>query len=218
MKRLSILSALLFLASLAVGPMVFAADKSAQSSSSQGAVQQQQEQANPSEAMTSQKGKEESAVKGKEGAASRKGKEEAAKEESAAEAGHGKWELGRLERSSEILGKEVYDKKGQKIGKVEEFGIDPRSGRIVTALIGTGGILGAGEKYHAVPFRSLRMDSNGHLALNIDRARFEAGPAYEKDRWAQANPGDVYSYYGEHPYWEGQKASEARRTPETKSE
>src|SRR5690242_17286405 len=53
------------------------------------------------------------------------------------------------ERENKLIGKTVLTTDNQKLGKIENVIVDLESGRTLYAVIGSGGILGAGEKKYA---------------------------------------------------------------------
>ena len=58
----------------------------------------------------------------------------------------------RTHRASKIIGTEVRNADGKKIGTVKDLVIDdPQSGRISQVVIAVGGVLGVGDKLFAVP-------------------------------------------------------------------
>jgi PRC-barrel domain len=60
--------------------------------------------------------------------------------------------------------------------------VDP-DGKIITAVIGVGGVLGAGQKDVAVPFKDLKItERNGKEWLVLDRTKddLKNAPAYDK--------------------------------------
>src|SRR5215471_6229893 len=57
--------------------------------------------------------------------------------------------------ASKVQGKSVYNTKGEKIGHVEDIVLDKMSNSIEFAVLGFGGVLGMGEKFHPVPWALL---------------------------------------------------------------
>src|SRR6266404_1515000 len=54
--------------------------------------------------------------------------------------------FGYVERADKLIGKQVRSSDDEKLGKIENLVIDLESGRILYVVVGSGGILGAGEK------------------------------------------------------------------------
>ncbi|TGW07672.1 PRC-barrel domain containing protein, partial [Mesorhizobium sp. M2D.F.Ca.ET.145.01.1.1] len=54
--------------------------------------------------------------------------------------------------ASRVIGTTVYNTQGDSIGSIEDVMLDKTSNGIMFAVIGFGGFLGVGEKYHAIPW------------------------------------------------------------------
>ena len=61
---------------------------------------------------------------------------------------------------SKVLGTKVRDPAGEKIGEVKDVVVDKESNRIMFAVLSFGGFLGMAEKYHPLPWASLKYDEN----------------------------------------------------------
>lgn len=109
--------------------------------------------------------------------------------------------------ASSFEGETVVNAQGESLGEIEEVMLDVRGGRIAYAVLSVGGLLGIGEKYFAVPWRALTMDTdNKRFVLDVDKERLKNAPGFDKDHWpAMADErwaGNVHTYYGTRPYWE----------------
>lgn len=58
-----------------------------------------------------------------------------------------------------MKGANVYNPAGDKLGSVDDIMIDKVSGRAIYAVMSFGGFLGTGEKYHPLPWATLRYDT-----------------------------------------------------------
>lgn len=58
-------------------------------------------------------------------------------------------------RATRVIGTDVCSPSGSKIGKVEDVVLDKLDNSIAFAVVGFGGILGMGEKFHPIPWASL---------------------------------------------------------------
>ena len=56
--------------------------------------------------------------------------------------------LGRAEKASDLIGMEVKNYQGEKLGKVDDLVLDVETGRIVQVILSTGGIIGIGDTLH----------------------------------------------------------------------
>lgn len=73
----------------------------------------------------------------------------------AAEASH---EL-KAVRLSKLDGVNIYDNESKKIGEVKDVVLDPSSGQVQHAVVSIGGVMGIGDKEHAVPLKDLKVYS-----------------------------------------------------------
>ena len=109
-------------------------------------------------------------------------------------------------KASEVIGREVRNRSGEKLGKVEELVLDPASGSVEYAVISFGGFLGMGDKLFAVPFDLLeapeitREGEGNHFLFDVERSRMEQAPGFEKDNWPDVHSVDwhdvVDNFYG----------------------
>ena len=109
--------------------------------------------------------------------------------------------------SKTLLGTEVMNKNGEKLGKVEDIMIDLGTGRIGYVVLSFGGVLGMGDKLFAVPWASLLVDQdNKKLVMEANKELLKNAPGFDKNNWPQHPNGmwvkDVYRFYNQEPYWE----------------
>lgn len=109
-------------------------------------------------------------------------------------------------KATEIIGKEVTDASGKKLGKVDELAVDVESGRVSLVLLNVGGVLGVGGKTVAIPPRSFTYDPlNKSLRVNLDQNKLEAAPEFELTKWKEGVTTNqivaTYRHYGEDPYF-----------------
>lgn len=100
-----------------------------------------------------------------------------------------------------VNGTAVYQREGEKIGKVEDLAIHKENGTIEYAILSFGGFLGMGEKYHAVPWDLLTYDAEkGGYVIPLDKSQLEKAPNFDADElsgWNDAASRDgIYGYYG----------------------
>ena len=100
-----------------------------------------------------------------------------------------------------IIGSKVINLKGETLGKIENLVVDVDTGRIVYAVLESGGFLDIGDKLFPVPWGSLAaLPSEGIFFLNQSKEQMEKAPAFDKNklpnmgdmRWGA----DVLKYYG----------------------
>jgi len=109
-------------------------------------------------------------------------------------------------RASRVIGTEVKDTSGKTLGKVEDLILDKTDNAIMFAVIGFGGFLGIGDKYHPVPWSALDYDpAEGAFVVPFTKEQLEAAPAdtikelTKDDGMAMRNV--TYDYYGAERYW-----------------
>ncbi len=84
--------------------------------------------------------------------------------------------------ASRVQGTNVYNSAGETIGEVKDIVLDKTSNSIMYAVVGFGGFLGIGERYHAMPWSSLDYNENvGGYVVPMSRDVLEKAPAYEID-------------------------------------
>jgi sporulation protein YlmC with PRC-barrel domain len=109
-------------------------------------------------------------------------------------------------RASRAIGTSVYNTQGEKMGKVEDVMLDKNSNAIMYAVVGFGGFLGMGEKYHPVPWSTLdySTDKDGYV-VPFTKEQLKAAPADGIDQLTrndgEATRDSVYKYYKVTPYW-----------------
>jgi sporulation protein YlmC with PRC-barrel domain len=103
--------------------------------------------------------------------------------------------------SSTIVGDKVYNHLDEDLGKIKDIMIDIQEGRIDYVVIEFGGFLGIGEKYFAVPFKALSINTERHaFILNQTREVLEQAPGFDKDHWPDTNAHQLSSST---TYWGG---------------
>ena len=81
-------------------------------------------------------------------------------------------------RASKVIGTTVKDSAGERLGKVEDVVLDKQSNSILFGVMSFGGVLGMGEKYHAVPWAALDYDeSENAYIINLTKEQLKAAPA-----------------------------------------
>ena len=109
-------------------------------------------------------------------------------------------------RAKKVIGSEVKDTSGATIGKVEDIMLDKQSSNIMYAVVGFGGFLGMGEKYHPVPWSQLDYrKSEGAYVVPYTKEQLKAAPADSLDELTRddgmAYRDRAYEYYKVKPYW-----------------
>lgn len=124
------------------------------------------------------------------------------------------WE--RQHRASKILGTDVHDLKGEKIGSVHDIVIDPRTANIDYVVVSFGGIMGIGSKYFAVPWKAMRLTEDAkYYVLNVDREMLKTASGFDKERWPDMANQDWAN--GVEKDWQDPRSTGASGTPREES-
>jgi len=115
--------------------------------------------------------------------------------------------IGHVERASKIVGQQVTNEAGDKVGKVDDLLVDLAAGRIAEVIVSSGGFLGVGDELSGIPPSVFRYDmANGKLALHVDRETLNRAPRFKDSDWSSYTmPNrvtEVYTAYGVQPYYD----------------
>jgi len=118
--------------------------------------------------------------------------------------------LGALWRANHIIGAEVRDTQGGKLGKVEDLALDLENGRVAEVIVATGGLMGMDVRLFAVPPASFGWDDDKKiLRFNADKSRFQNAPEFPLASWSEATTAesvrDIYQRYGAEPYFKSDR-------------
>ena len=109
--------------------------------------------------------------------------------------------------ASKVKGTPVYNSNGDKIGTVEDIVLDKLSNNIMFAVLGSGGMLGMGEKFRPIPWSVLDYDPDkGGYVVPVTKDILQNGPAYRmedltSDDGEGAIRAEAFSYYNAERYW-----------------
>jgi sporulation protein YlmC with PRC-barrel domain len=109
--------------------------------------------------------------------------------------------------ASKVKGTPVYNNGGDRIGTVEDVVLDKLSNNIMFAVLGSGGMLGMGEKYRPIPWSILDYDTEkGGYIVPLDKAMLDNAPAYRMEDLTRADGeaairAETFSYYHAPQYW-----------------
>lgn len=109
-------------------------------------------------------------------------------------------------RARKVIGTSVKDPSGATIGKVEDIVLDKLSNHILFAVVGFGGFLGMGEKFHPIPWSVLDYDENVNAyVVNLTKEQLQLAPSFTMEELTRADGMEfrdrVYSYYQATKYW-----------------
>ena len=106
----------------------------------------------------------------------------------------------RLIASNRVEGTAVYNRDGEKLGRIEYFMVDKRSGQVQYAVMSFGGFLGIGDSYHPLPWKTLKYDTAmGGYVVDLDKEILKSGPSFragEEPDFDENYDRRVFDYYG----------------------
>jgi sporulation protein YlmC with PRC-barrel domain len=106
----------------------------------------------------------------------------------------------RLIASNRVEGTAVYNREGEKLGRIESFMVDKRSGQAEYAIMSFGGLFGMGDKHYPLPWNALEYDPDrGGYVVDLDKETLKSGPSYrpgEEPDFDRDFDRRVYDYYG----------------------
>ena len=98
--------------------------------------------------------------------------------------------------ATSIIGDKVHNEAGEDVGKIEDIMVDITTGKIEYVVIAFGGFMTIGEKYFAIPFRLLKVDTaNKAFIFNQPKEVLEKAPGFDLNHWPETN------LHGEEKYW-----------------
>ncbi len=101
--------------------------------------------------------------------------------------------------ATSMIANKVNNKLGERLGDIKDIMIDVNTGKIEYFIIEFGGFLGIGEKFFAIPFRLLRIDTVDEVfILDQQKEILEKAPGFDKDHWPKTNS---HEFDGSNSYW-----------------
>ena len=126
-----------------------------------------------------------------------------------------------------LIGTEIQNQQGEKIGEIDKILVDVESGRVGFVTMTSGGILGVGEDKYIVPFNALQQKAlqgmeaqvserqQRQVIFTLDRQQNQLKEVPEGDiEEALTQEGQsrgIHEYYGVSPYWEDDQRQQNRQ-------
>lgn len=105
--------------------------------------------------------------------------------------------------ASDLIGLNVTTPRGEKLGEINDFIVDPQSGKVVYTLVSA---RGSQDAFRAVPFGALKQDpapGAKRMILDVDQGKWTQAPVFLKTQTPsllQDQRGqEVFQYYGQAP-------------------
>lgn len=120
-------------------------------------------------------------------------------------------------KASSLIGHEIVNHQGEKLGKITDLVINRADGRIAFAVLSHGD----SKNLIAVPISAFAF-SEGKVALDISRDRLATAPSFDAANWPNISDRKTlensYRFFGASPYWEerGMKKEMQREMEEEK--
>lgn len=109
-------------------------------------------------------------------------------------------ETGHLIASNKVEGTAVYSREGERLGSIYNFMVDKFSGKVEYAVMAYGGLMGLGERYYPLPWRTLTYDTRaGGYRIDMSRNDLRSAPSFDRDtepRFDRQYGSRVHDYYG----------------------
>jgi sporulation protein YlmC with PRC-barrel domain len=112
------------------------------------------------------------------------------------------FQLGPLDKASDVIGSTVVGSGGEDIAKVADLAVDIETGRVLLAILSYGGIAGVGADHTAVPISALQQDRSKEKTFSLGKteADLKAAPKFDLSKWNESTTpsglSDVYRSYG----------------------
>jgi sporulation protein YlmC with PRC-barrel domain len=113
-------------------------------------------------------------------------------------------ETGSLISAEKVQGTDIYNRRGDNLGEVENVMIDKLSGKVAYAVVTFGGFLGIGAERRALPWSVLTYDVDlGGYVVNAEDDVLRQAPIYADNSDIDPDWGSrVHNHFGVPPYWQ----------------
>jgi uncharacterized protein YrrD len=98
--------------------------------------------------------------------------------------------------ATSIIREKVENHQGEHLGKIEDIMMDITTGQIEYYVIAFGGFLTINEKYFAIPFKFLKVNTEKKVFIfNESKETLEKAPGIDMSHWPETN------FHAEETYW-----------------
>jgi sporulation protein YlmC with PRC-barrel domain len=109
--------------------------------------------------------------------------------------------------ASALCGQRVLSRDEHTLGTVSELMLDLADNRIAYAVVASGGFMGVGERFYAVPWNAMSLDAQRNsFVLDISKLDFAQAPSFDRDHWPHMDQlhwhQQVHRFYDSRPAWD----------------
>jgi sporulation protein YlmC with PRC-barrel domain len=92
-------------------------------------------------------------------------------------------------KANEMIGASVQNTAGEKLGTIRDFAFEMPSSKLAYVIVASGGILGLGADFHAVPPNAFSHETTAARVLTVDmsKERWEGSPKFKKEQLTGLN-------------------------------
>lgn len=125
----------------------------------------------------------------------------------------GQKEARQLQNAHAMIGTTVKNRQGEDLGNVEDIVLDRNHERVAYVVVSTGGLMGLGQKYFAVPIQAFKSDpTERQYILDVDARTLEEQPGFDRNNWPeQADPMMMPASMRQQEHREFQRAQERQQ-------
>jgi sporulation protein YlmC with PRC-barrel domain len=109
-------------------------------------------------------------------------------------------ETSSLIASDMVEGTPVYNKQGERMGRIQNFMVNKHSGQVEYAVMSFGGFLGMGEDHYPLPWKKLKYVVARHgFVVDLDQPKLDKAPKHSRGKepvYDAAYGTMINSYYG----------------------
>jgi len=87
-------------------------------------------------------------------------------------------------RITAVIGANVVNSAGEKLGDINDLVAANQTGELQYAVLGSGGVLGLGEKFYVVPISQITTKADAkEFVLSITKDQLKNAPSFDKNSW-----------------------------------
>lgn len=86
--------------------------------------------------------------------------------------------------AQDYAGRDIVGKMGEKLGTVDDFAINPKSGKVAFVAVSSGGFLGIGDRLRVLPFQALHMKDD-KFSVDLDEASWKKLARLNEQDWEE---------------------------------